>query len=150
MANRTHTSIEQLVTGGPEYVLHYLVVNDEVDIHQAPVIGWIHQRDHYADGTFTDEILPGILNTEFHTVETAREVYDNSANCAVIGCYPKGDEPSDADVESAEVELYDRLQTQWRKAESIQEPHRAAFRARIETQGQALKAMIDAGQKVAS
>lgn len=139
----TQTSIEQFVTGGPEYVLHYIVVNDEVDIQQVPVIGWIHQRDNYADGTFSDEILPAVMNTEFHTVETAREVYDRSANCAVVGCYPKGAEAPDGDVEAAEVELYDRLQEQWRKAEDIQEPHRTAFRARISTQGKALKAMMD-------
>jgi hypothetical protein len=143
---RTHSTVEQFVTGGPAMTCYYLVVNDEVDVKSTPVIGWIVKRDHYEnDVPEDDEILPAVLNTEFFTAEPAREVYGNSGNTELIGIYPDGTEAPDDDVTAAENLLLERLNQQWRETEKFAEPHRTRRRTQIEVMGKALKAMIDAG-----
>jgi hypothetical protein len=134
MSKRTRTTIEQFATGGPAMTAYYIAADDEtikLDLKSTPVIGWIVKRTHYADGTTEDEITGGVLNTEFNTVEDVSEVFSNTNNTELVGVFPAGEDPADADIDLARSLLLDRLRTVWQHAERMQEPHRTKRRETI-------------------
>jgi hypothetical protein len=140
MNKRTHSTIESFNTGGPAMTLFYLVANEDKPpiIESTPVLGWIHTRHHYSDGSTEDNIEPGVFDSDCRVVETDGDMFNHATNTEVIGVYPNGTEPTDADLDQAKSLLHERLVTEWREAESMQEPYRTKRRESIGRMGKAL------------
>jgi hypothetical protein len=108
------------------------VFADERGTHMRtqPVLAWLLIHMVEADGSVDEQfILPGILNTEFNTVDPANDMLSETTNAEMVGVYPEAVEPSTADLDLAYSLLRQKLRLAWRDTEQLQPKRRELQRA---------------------